>query len=121
MKNENDEQVENMEDLPELASLSNRFNYFENFNDDTGDSRKKSKDESHEAESARRECKASSVLNKFKEMENKVLNGEDDGKFRTEFLKFTLTAVLHRGFQCPPACASPIYRSLFLSPLSLPD
>ena len=94
MKNENDEQVENMEDLPELASLSNRFNYFENFNDDTGDSRKKSKDESHEAESARRECKASSVLNKFKEMENKVLNGEDDGKFRTEFLKFTLTAIL---------------------------
>ena len=87
MKNENDEQVENMEDLPELASLSNRFNYFENFNDDTGDSRKKSKDESHEAESARRECKASSVLNKFKEMENKVLNGEDDGKFRTEFLE----------------------------------
>merc|ERR1719273_903156 len=59
MKNENDEQVENMEDLPELASLSNRFNYFENFNDDTAtDSRKKSKDESHEAESARRECKA---------------------------------------------------------------
>ena len=27
----------------------------------------------------------------------------------------------HRGFQCPLAHASPIYRSLFLSPLSLPD
>jgi hypothetical protein len=34
-----------------------------------------------EADLARRECKARSVLNKFKEMENKVLNGEeDDGK-----------------------------------------
>ena len=88
MKNENDEEVENMEDLPELASLSNRFNYFETFNDqEQKDSRKKSKDESHETESARRDCKASSVLNKFKEMENKVLNGEDDGKFRTEFVE----------------------------------
>ena len=29
---------------------------------------------------SRRECKARSVLNKFKEMEQKVINGEEEGK-----------------------------------------
>ena len=31
---------------------------------------------------ARKECKARSVLNKFKEMESKVLNGEEEGKLK---------------------------------------
>lgn len=33
-----------------------------------------------ETDLARKECKARSVLNKFKEMETKVINGEEDGK-----------------------------------------
>jgi len=70
------------EDLPELASLSNRFSYFENF-DDKQEVRKKKSDaapgeEGGEREMARRECKAKGVLNKFKEMENRVLNGEPE-------------------------------------------
>jgi len=68
-------------DLPELASLSNRFSYFENF-DEKDQTRKKSKgdvaDEGGEREMARRECKATGVLNKFKDMENRVLNGEPE-------------------------------------------
>ena len=32
-----------------------------------------------ETDTARKECKARSVLNKFKEMESRVLNGEDEG------------------------------------------
>ncbi len=36
-----------------------------------------------EADSARKECKARSVLNKFKEMETRALNGEpEEGKSR---------------------------------------
>ena len=72
------------EDLPELASLSNRFSYFENFNE------KEQKqggadgavEHGSEREMARRECKAKGVLNKFKEMENRVLNGEPEGMYR---------------------------------------
>ena len=75
-----DQVEESMEDLQEMASLSTRFNYFENFDEKNEDSRKKSKDHEHEADQARRECKAKSVLNKWAELENKVLNGEDDGK-----------------------------------------
>merc|ERR1711899_628486 len=68
------------EDLPELASLSNRFSYFENFDE------KQQKqggadgavEHGSEREMARRECKAKGVLNKFKEMENRVLNGEPE-------------------------------------------
>lgn len=33
-----------------------------------------------ERDIARRDCKAASILKKFKEMEEKVLNGEDDGE-----------------------------------------
>ena len=70
-----------MEDLPEFTSLANRFNYFETYNEKDEDQRKKSKDHGEqESDLARRECKASSVLNKWKETENKVLNGDDDGK-----------------------------------------
>ena len=35
-----------------------------------------------EVDHARRECKARSVLNKFKEMEQKVINGEEEGRKR---------------------------------------
>ena len=68
-----------------MASLSNRFNYFENFDEKNLDKKKKrsvngAEVEEHENDMARRECKASSVLNKFKEMENRVLNGEPEGK-----------------------------------------
>ena len=69
------------EDLPELASLSNRFSYFENFKEDQKTGKKKRGDgEEVESDMARRECKAKSVLSKFKEMEDKVLKGESDGK-----------------------------------------
>jgi len=80
---------ESMEDLQEMASLSTRFNYFENFDEKNEDSRKKSKDHEHEADQARRECKAKSVLNKWAELENKVLNGEDDEERRRPLKKFT--------------------------------
>lgn len=77
-------------DLPELASLSNRFSYFENF-DEKDQTRKKSKgdvaDEGGEREMARRECKATGVLNKFKDMENRVLNGEPEVEDRKRPLK----------------------------------
>lgn len=78
---------ENLEDLQELASLSTRFNYFENFESKEEDTRKKSKDHEHEAEQARRECKAKSVLNKWAELENKAMNGEDDAEERRRPLK----------------------------------
>ncbi len=66
------------EDVPELASLSNRFSYFENFKEE--EQKKKDEAAGGDNDAARRECKARSVLNKFKEMETKALNGEDDGK-----------------------------------------
>lgn len=75
MRGENSEEIET-EELPELASLSNRFSYFENFKDKEHANKK---GEEMESDMARRECKASSVLNKFKEMENRVLNGEPEG------------------------------------------
>ena len=73
------------EDLPELASLSNRFSYFENFNEKEETRKKKSRggdEEGLEVDSARRECKAKSLVNKFKEMETRAANGESEGKFR---------------------------------------
>ena len=42
-----------------------------------------------ETDLARKECKARSVLNKFKEMENKVLNGEEDGEWNKLRCKYT--------------------------------
>lgn len=82
--------LENIEDLPELDSLSNRFSYFENFKDK--EQKKKGGDGGeagvgNENDAARRECKASSVLSKFKEMENRVLNGEPDVEARKRPLK----------------------------------
>ena len=93
------------EDVPEMASLSNRFSFFENF--ETKEQEKKKKggfrmtppregadgDEEGagpewktpgtlltEADMARKECKARSILNKFKDMEKRVLNGEEEGR-----------------------------------------
>lgn len=42
-----------------------------------------------ETEIARRECKARSILNKFKDMEKKALNGEDDVGERPSMKRFT--------------------------------
>jgi len=107
------------DEIPEMASLSSRFAFFENakkkeeeeerrkrsrmtppklrshiFEDPTeGDEgaeggaaadRKKS-----EVDHARRECKARSVLNKFKEMEQKVINGEEEVAERPKMKRFT--------------------------------
>jgi len=62
---------------PESATMSNKFSFFENFKD--GDPNKKNEaDLTTERSHAAKECKASSVLNKFKDMEKRVANGEDD-------------------------------------------
>jgi len=64
-----------------LASLSNRFSYFENFNEKEETRKKKSRggdEEGLEVDSARRECKAKSLVNKFKEMETRAANGESE-------------------------------------------
>lgn len=42
-----------------------------------------------EVDHARRECKARSVLNKFKEMEQKVINGEEEVAERPKMKRFT--------------------------------
>ena len=70
------------EEVPELASLSNRFSYFENFKEDDLKKKSKKDEETGENEAARRECKARSVLNKFKEMETRALNGEEEGRVK---------------------------------------
>merc|ERR1712004_666086 len=78
------------EDLPELASLSNRFSYFENFNEKEETRKKKSRggdEEGLEVDSARRECKAKSLVNKFKEMETRAANGESEVEDRKRPLK----------------------------------
>ena len=52
----------------------------EDDNDDEGGAKKRGL---AEIDHARRDCKARSVLNKFKEMEQRVLNGEEeDGKLQ---------------------------------------
>ena len=50
---------------------------FEDPGEDDEDGGKKSKGLS-EIDHARRDCKARSVLNKFKQMEQRVLNGEEE-------------------------------------------
>lgn len=83
------------EDMPEMASLSNRFSYFENFTEHEDDRKKKrsvtdGNGEEMESDMARRECKASSVLSKFKAMENKAINGEEEvGERRRPMKRFT--------------------------------
>eukprot|EP00095_Tigriopus_kingsejongensis_P009198 maker-scaffold299_size217019-snap-gene-1.31 protein:Tk09198 transcript:maker-scaffold299_size217019-snap-gene-1.31-mRNA-1 annotation:"lim domain and actin-binding protein 1" len=97
----------------ELASLSNRFSFFENYKEKEVTKTKKKTfrmSPSHEGEDiegdltteveevrrhtterdmARRDCKAGSVLKKFKEMEEKVLNGEDDVAEKRPMKRFT--------------------------------
>lgn len=49
--------------------------------DESDDDHQPKAPRTREADMARKECKAKSVLNKFKEMERKALNGEtEDGR-----------------------------------------
>lgn len=70
-----DDDVHGEED-PDTATLSKKFSFFEK----GGDVKKKSESDpvSSERHHAKKECKASSVLNKFKEMEERAANGEDE-------------------------------------------
>jgi len=75
MNGEGEEQ--NGADDPECATLSKKFSFFENFKE--GEEKKKVEgDITSERLHAAKECKASSVLNKFKDMEQRAANGEDD-------------------------------------------
>ena len=75
------------EEMPELASLSNRFSFFEHFEEKATEQNQKRKQRGNHAQSvADKECKARSVLSKFKEMEQRVLNGEEDRKYCTVIL-----------------------------------
>uniref|UniRef100_A0A0K2TVP8 LIM domain protein [Acyrthosiphon pisum] n=1 Tax=Lepeophtheirus salmonis TaxID=72036 RepID=A0A0K2TVP8_LEPSM len=105
---------ENIDDIDEAEmSLSNKFTFFEHFEEKQEELLKKGKKTSRlspsrwtqgneededaeetkkymsETEIAKRECKARSVLNKFKDMEQKVLNGEDDVGDRPRLKQFT--------------------------------
>jgi len=94
------------EDVPEMASVASRFTFFEKQKEREEEEKQKRKSrktpprlsKSHifedpgeddedggtkkkglsEIDHARRDCKARSVLNKFKKMEEKMLNGEDE-------------------------------------------
>merc|ERR1739844_104934 len=106
-KKETDEDFN--EDVPEMASVSSRFSFFENHEQKQEETeRKRSRktpprlSKSHifedpgeneedckiktkgltEIDHARRDCKARSVLNKFKKMEQRVLNGEEEEEVR---------------------------------------
>jgi len=74
---------------PEVASMSKKFSFFENFNE--ADKKKPEGDLSSERLHAAKECKASAVLNKFKDMEQRVANGEDEyvPKNRPSVKRFT--------------------------------
>jgi len=77
LKMNGDADEENGNDDPECATLSKKFSFFENFKD--GEEKKKIEgDITSERLHAAKECKASSVLNKFKDMEQRAANGEDD-------------------------------------------
>lgn len=100
----------------ELASLSNRFSFFENFEEkeaekaknrpkrlsptrelgafgqepeENGGGDRVSRQHLTERDIARRDCKAGNILKKFKEMEEKVKNGEDDGGDKRPLKRFT--------------------------------
>lgn len=94
------------EDVPEMASVASKFSFFEKQKEREEEERQKKQSrktpprltKSHifedpgededeggtkkkglsEIDHARRDCKARSVLNKFKQMEQKMLNGEDE-------------------------------------------
>merc|ERR1711981_1138693 len=92
------------EDVPEMASVASRFSFFENHKEKEEEEKQQRRSrktpprlsKSHifedadeeegvtkkkglsEIDHARRDCKARSVLNKFKQMEQRVLNGEEE-------------------------------------------
>jgi len=58
----------------ESTTLSKKFSFFENYDEESDKKQEPKADgRNHDV----KECKASSVLNKFKDMENRVANGED--------------------------------------------
>jgi len=90
----NGDEENNGELEPEHATLSKKFSFFEKYEEnqerkvsDTGTGNLESSERSHAA----RECKASKVLNKFKDMEKRAANGEplDDEVNRRPLKRFT--------------------------------
>merc|ERR1712038_2056496 len=107
------------EDVPEMASVASKFTFFEKQKEREEEERQKKQsrktpprlNKSHifedpgdddeeggmkkkglsEIDHARRDCKARSVLNKFKKMEQRVLNGEEEEEVgdRPRMKKFT--------------------------------
>jgi len=79
---------------PDTATLSKKFSFFEK----GGDGKKKPESDPVTSERAHavKECKASSVLNKFKQMEERAANGEDEyARSRPVPRKFTPPRKLH--------------------------
>jgi len=60
----------------DAAPLAKKFSFFENY-EDSNNNEKGEPDKTNERQHAARDCKARSVLNKFKDMERKVANGEE--------------------------------------------
>ncbi len=84
-------------EVPELASLSNRFSFFEHYEEkaaeaaasgSTAAAGKKGGKTGRASPSA--ECKARNVLSKFKEMESRVLNGEDEGELGEQRVEISM-------------------------------
>ena len=61
---------------PDTATLSKKFSFFEKGGGENG--KKDSDPVTSERLHAAKECKASSVINKFKDLEKRAANGEDD-------------------------------------------
>ena len=61
---------------PDTATLSKKFSFFEKGGGENG--KKESEPVTSERLHAAKECKASSVINKFKDLEKRAANGEDD-------------------------------------------
>jgi len=86
---ENGNSDENGELEPEHATLSKKFSFFEHFEET---SERKGAIPSNERSHAAKECKASAVLNKFKDMEKRAANGEpidDEASNRRPLKRFT--------------------------------
>ena len=61
---------------PDTATLSKKFSFFEKGGSDNP--RRDTDPVTSERLHAAKECKASSVINKFKDLEKRAANGEDD-------------------------------------------
>jgi len=84
-----DENGQNGERDPDTATLSKKFSFFEKGGEQP-QHKKSEHDITSERVHAAKECKASSVLNKFKDMEKRAANGEDDYvRSRPEVKRFT--------------------------------